>query len=90
MGIKTERIGISVEASSDEFIRGFKNESYNWIRDIGKIWGMSWCASRICAITTDIFVVDVTITTIVVDVVTEHAREELLNEILYVDDLVLM
>ena len=27
---------------------------------------------------------------IVVDVVTEHAREELLNEILYADDLVLM
>ena len=27
---------------------------------------------------------------IVVDVVTEHAREGLLNEILYVDDLVLM
>ena len=30
------------------------------------------------------------ISAIVVDVVTEHAREELLNEILYADDLVLM
>ena len=52
MGTTKERIGTSVGASSDELIRGFKNES--WIRDIGRIWGTGWCALRVCAITTDI------------------------------------
>ena len=48
----------------------------SWIRDIGRIWQGSVLSPLYFAI--------------VVDVVTEHAREALLNKILYADDLVLM
>ena len=63
---------------------GLRTKSQSWIRDIRRIWGTDWCASRVCAITTD------SLFAVVVDAVTEQSREGLLNEILYADDLALM
>ena len=82
MGIKKERIGRSVGASSDEFIRGFKDEVRVGSRTSEEFWVRVGVHQG--------SVLSPLIFAIVVNVVTKHAREGLVNEILCADDLVLM
>ena len=74
MSMKKEKNGRSVVANIDEFIRGFKDESHSWIRTL-KEFGVRVGVQQGFVLAPSIFA-------IVVDVVTEHAREELLHEIL--------
>ena len=58
MSIKKERIGRSVGASSDKFIWGSRTKvrvESGTSDEFGvKGWCKGWCASRVCAITTNI------------------------------------
>ena len=86
MSIKKERIGRSVGASSDKFIWGSRTKVRVESGTSDEFGVKGWCKGWVHQGS----VLSPLIFAIVVDVVTEHAREELLNEILYPDDLVLM
>ena len=49
---------------------------------IGKIFGVSWCTSRICVVAAAF--------AIALDVIPEYVSEGLMNESLYADDLLLL
>ena len=68
--------------SVDESISRGKNESSSGIRVISEILGTSWYTSRIWLLPLLFGIAE--------DVISENAREGLMNEILYVDDLILM
>ena len=83
MGDERERFTKSNRKSSDESLSRVKNESSSGIRVISGILGTNWCTPRIC-------VVAIAFLAIAVDVISESAREEMMNKYLYADDLVLM